>query len=69
MKAQYTEFGKSIKKKLIDYSITQDQLCAEVSEKTGLYCDSSYLNRIMTGKRGVREGNRIVEAIKEILKL
>lgn len=38
----------------------------EVSERTGLYCDRSYMHKIMTGKIATPS---IVTAIREILGL
>ena len=64
MKYNLTEFGKKIKISLIEQNQTQEWLIAQVKEKTGLYFDSSYLNKIMTGKNN---SPRILSAIKEIL--
>ena len=61
-----TEFGKDIKKRLIDLDKSQVWLINQVSEKTGLYCDSSYMYKIMTGKIATPS---IVQAIREILEL
>ena len=43
---------------------TQEWLYKQVSEKTGLYFDSSYLSKIM---RGVYVPTKMVNAICEIL--
>lgn len=64
--AQLTEFGKAIKKKLIDINQNQEWLIGEVKTKTDLYFDSSYLYKIMTGKA---ETPKVVQAIREILVL
>ena len=61
-----TDFGKSIKKKLVDLDLTQNWLIEQVTEKTGLFFDSSYLNKILTGKKATP---KIVRAIREILEL
>lgn len=66
MKGKITEFGKTIKFALIERGLTQDWLISEVKRKTGLYFDSSYLNRIMTGRCS---SPKIVTAIKEILEI
>ncbi|MBR2478950.1 MAG: XRE family transcriptional regulator [Clostridia bacterium] len=66
MKGKFTEFGKKIKFALIMRDLTQDWLISEVKKKTGLYFDSSYLNKIMTGKN---ENDKVLTAIKEILEL
>ena len=62
----YTSFGKSIKKRLIDMDTTQEWLYGQVSEKTGLYFDSSYLSKIM---RGVYVPEKMVKAICDILSI
>lgn len=66
MKNRFTEFGKKIKFALIEREQTQEWLISEVKKKTGLYFDSSYLNRIMTGQKNAP---KIVAAIKEILEI
>ena len=48
--AQYTDFGKEIKKRLIDMGQTNTWLCDEVAEKTGRYFDDSMLSRICRGQ-------------------
>lgn len=60
------EFGKEIKKKLVDIDRNQDWLIREVGEKTGLYFDSSYLHKILVGKIATP---KIVQAIKNILEI
>lgn len=42
----------------------QVELIAEVSKRTGLYFDDSYLNKIMTGKQ---KNPNMIEAINSIL--
>ena len=64
--AQLTAFGKEIKKKLVDIERTQDWLITQVKENTGLYFDSGYLYKIMTGERNAPN---IVTAIRQILEL
>lgn len=59
-----TKFGKEIKKKLIDLDRNHTWLIAKVGEETGLYFDSSYLHKIMTGKL---HSPRVVRAICDIL--
>lgn len=61
-----TEYGKAVKRRLIEMEQTQRWLEQEVSQKTGLYCDSSLLYKIFTGKA---PGKKIVNAINEILQL
>lgn len=64
--AQLTEFGKSIKKKLIDLGHPQKWLIEQVCSNTGLYFDDSYLHKVLTGKLSTP---KIVQAIREILDL
>lgn len=64
--AQLTEFGKEIKKQLIDLGQPQKWLISQVQEHTGLYFDDSYLYKIMTGTLNTPS---IVSAIDEILGL
>lgn len=64
MKNKLTDFGKKIKCALVEMDATQDWLIAEVKNKTGLYFDSSYLSKIMTGKK---RSEKVVTAINEIL--
>lgn len=47
--AQLTAFGVSVKKKLIDVGKTQEWLISEVRCRTGMFMDSSYLRRLLTG--------------------
>lgn len=47
--AKLTNFGKEIKKRLLDIDKNQKWLIEKVKEMTGLYFDSSYMNKIMTG--------------------
>lgn len=61
-----TEFGKTIKKRLIDLDKNQVWLIDRVKEETGLYFDSSYLYKISTGRLNTPS---IVGAIRKILDL
>ena len=60
----YTAFGKAVKKRLIDMDKNQEWLYERVREKTGLYFDSSYLHKIMSG---AYTPEKMVTAIREIL--
>jgi hypothetical protein len=64
--ARITDFGKSVKIKLLEDGHNQNWLIAQVREKTGLYFDSSYLWKIMHGESATPG---IVRAIREILDL
>lgn len=61
-----TEFGKLIKKRLIDLNKTQAWLIERLQEETNLYVDSSYLYKIM---HGVNNSPKILAAIANILDL
>lgn len=59
-----TDYGISIKKRLTDMGKSQNWLIESVREKTGLYFDTSYLHKVMTGKE---KSPKIITAINEIL--
>lgn len=65
-KERFCDFGKEIKKRLVDIDETQNWLIEEVHKDTGLYFDSSYLYRIMTGKVATPS---IVSSISQILEI
>lgn len=60
------DFGKEIKKRLVDINQTQEWLIAEVAQDTGKYFDSGYLHRIL---RGELSTPGIVASIRKILDL
>ena len=60
------EFGKEIKKRLVDIDKTHEWLISEVREETGLYFDRSYLYKIMSGKATPA---KIIASIRKILDL
>lgn len=64
--AKLTPYGKEIKKRLLDLDHDHGWLIEQVSIKTGLYFDRSYLHKIMTGKLNTPG---IVSAICEILEI
>lgn len=64
--AQFTAFGKEVKKALVDMGETQDWLMRRVESNTGLFVDNGYLYKILTGRR---KAPKIVQAIREILDL
>ena len=66
MKYIFSDFGKEVKKKLIEIDKTQEWLIAEIRKDTDLFVDSSYLNRILTGRSNTP---KIVASIKKILSL
>lgn len=61
-----TPFGKTIKKQLIDIGQSQAWLIDQVSKRTGLYFDRSYMHKIQTGKL---ENPKIIQAIRQILNI
>ena len=61
-----TKFGKEVKKRLVDIDRNQNWLIEQVRIKTGLYFDSSYMNKILTGQLATP---RIIQAIQEILNI
>lgn len=63
---QVTEFGKEVKKKLVEANQQQAWLIERIREQTGLYVDSSYLYKILTGRCSTP---KIVQANREILDL
>lgn len=60
------KFGKIVKTKLVEIEQKQDWLIREVSKRTGLYFDTSYMHKILTGQN---TNPKIVAAIREILDL
>lgn len=64
--SKFSDFGLSVKVKLLQIGKEQKWLEEAVSEKTGLYVDSGYLYKILTGKRNAP---KIVAAICEILSI
>lgn len=58
------DFRKEVKHRLIDLGKTQKWLEDEISARTGLFVDSGYIHKIMTGQR---KAPKIVDAICEIL--
>lgn len=63
-KVPKTLFGRDIRDKLEDRNETQEWLIARVREDTDLFFDSSYLFKIMTGRKNTP---KIVASICKIL--
>ena len=59
-------FGKQVKKRLVDINQTQAWLISEVERDTGKYFDSGYLHRIFRGELSTPS---IITSIKKILGL
>lgn len=64
--AKLSNFGKAIKKRLLDIDQNQNWLIERVKEKTGLYFDSSYMAKILNG---THKTPSITQAICEILEI
>ena len=62
--SKFSDFGLRIKTELLRKGKSQKWLEEEVSNKTGLFIDSGYMYKILTGQRNAP---KIVEAINEIL--
>lgn len=63
-KTKLTEFGLCVKTELLRQGMSQSELEKRVSEDTGLFVDSSYMYKILTGQRNPE---KIVESVKKIL--
>jgi len=59
-------FKKAVKHRLIDMGKPQAWLCAEITARTGRYCDNSTLRRVLNGST---KKTPISAAIREILDL
>ena len=64
--SKFSDFGLAVKTKLLQLGRDQKWLETVVSEKTGLYVDSGYMYKILTGQRSAP---KIVAAIREILEI
>lgn len=62
--AKVCDFGKEIKKRLVDIDQTQEWLITAVAKDTGKYFDSGYLHRILRGELSTPS---IVTSISKIL--
>ena len=63
---KFSKFGLTVKTELLKQGKTQMWLEEEVTKRTGLYVDSSYMYKILTAQRNAP---KIVEAICEILNI
>ena len=64
--SKFSDFGLCVKTELLRQGKEQKWLEEQVSERTGLFVDSGYMYKILTGRRNAP---KIVEAICEILDL
>lgn len=63
---KFTPFGLCVKTELLKRGKSQKWLEEEVSNRYGMYVDSGYMYKILTGQRNAP---KIVQAIREILEL
>ena len=64
--SKFSDFGLCVKTELLRAGREQKWLEEAVSAKTGLYVDSGYMYKILTGQRNAP---KIVAAIREILNI
>lgn len=64
--SKFSDFGLCVKTELLRQGKEQKWLEEAITEKTGLYVDSGYMYKVLTGKRNAP---KIVAAIREILEL
>lgn len=64
--SKLTPFGLCVKTELLRRGKTQKWLEESVTAKTGLFMDSGYTYKILTGER---KSPRIIQAICEILEI
>ena len=64
--SKFSDFGLSVKTKLLQIGKGQKWLEEAVAEKTGLFVDNGYMYKILTGKRNAP---KVVAAIREILEI
>ena len=64
--SNFSDLGLCVKTKLLQMGKSQKWLEEVVSEKTGLYVDSGYMYKILTGQR---KAPKIVAAICEVLNI
>lgn len=62
--SKFSDFGLSVKTKLVQKGKTQKWLTEEITRKTGLYVDSGYMYKILTSQRAAP---KVVDAICNIL--
>ena len=61
-----TDYGLKIKMRLLELNKSQNWLIDEVASRTGLYFDSGYMHKILTG---AEKSEKVLTAINEILEL
>ncbi|MEE0800282.1 MAG: XRE family transcriptional regulator [Gemmiger sp.] len=63
-KNKLTEFGLCVKTELLRQGMSQAELEKKVTEDTGLFVDSGYMYKILTGQRSPE---KIIESVKKNL--
>lgn len=63
---KFTDFGLCVKTELLRRGKEQRWLEQEVRERTGMYMDSGYMHKILTGQRNAP---KLVQSICEVLGL
>ena len=64
--SKFTDFGLCVKTELLRRGKEQKWLEETVSEMTGLFLDSGYMYKILTGQRNPPE---IIDAIRKVLNI
>ena len=64
--SKISDFGLCVKTELLKNRRTQKWLEEEITKKTGLYVDSGYMHKILTGQRNAP---KIVKSICDILNI
>jgi hypothetical protein len=64
--SKFSDFGLCVKTKLLQIGKSQKWLEETAAEKTGLFVDSGYMHKILTGQRNAP---KVVSAICEILNI
>ena len=64
--SKFSDFGLCVKTKLLQIGKDQKWLEDAITKKTGLFVDSGYMYKILTGQRNAP---KIVAAIREILNI
>lgn len=59
-----SSYGKEVCKRLVDMDKQKVWLMEEIRKRTGLYMDSSYLNKILNSGKG---SQKILEAIHDAI--
>ena len=63
-KNPFTDYGKKVRIRLVELDKSQSWLIDRVKEKTGMFVDSSVLNKVLTNRLN---SEPIINAINEIL--